>query len=178
MNIQTLSGILLIAGFILFAINSLIAPPKLYQEKDTGLRLQIIADYPSRWQIAQWSGGLSALAIGLGFVLLSLHLLGGANPWLLSAGAAALALAGVFSLLYVRQALADPQAYLERVGFPPLAATYILLTAVGGVLFGLVFLQVGFPTWLGYLTLASGALLILLLVLVRNSIVYATELLF
>ena len=163
MNLQQVAGIVIIAGFVLLVLNMFLnmflAPPRLYQETDIEeVRLKLIADHQARWQVAQWVGGIAPLMTGFGFLLLSIHLQGSQNPWPLNLGAATILLAGLLAVLSVNQFLADPRSYLDHSIQSPVTVAYLLLTSLGGFLYGIAFLQGGFPTWLGYLTLVSGAL--------------------
>lgn len=177
MDLLTLAGSLLITGFGFLVLNMLLAPPRLYQETDPDLRLQIIADYRARWIAAQVFGGMAPLITAIGFLLLAIHFQDAQFPLLLNIGAAALILGAASMMIYTFQAVADPGPYLTSTKPSPLVIAGVVLTSIGGILFGVFFTQSTIPNWLGYLTIGSAALLLAYL-LIRESIGYISIMLF
>ena len=159
MDLLTLAGVLLILGFVLLVLNMLLAPPRLYQETDTEVRLQIIADHRSRWIAAQVFGSLAPLITAIGFLILAIHFQEAQYSLLLNLGAAGLILGAVSMMIYSFQGMSDPGTYLTITKPSPLVIAGVALTSIGGILFGVTFLQSSLPNWLGYLTIASATLL-------------------
>ena len=177
MDLLTLSGVLMILGFGLLVLNMLLAPPRLYQETDTEVRLQIIADHRFRWIFAQVTGALGPLLTAIGFLLLAIHFQEVQSSLLLNIGAAAFILGAVSMMLYTFQSLSDPGAYLTNTKIAPVEIAGISLTSAGGILFGITFLQSSIPNWLGYLTIGSAVLLFTYLLL-KGSLGYLMVILF
>lgn len=177
MDLLTLAGILMILSFVLIVLNMLLAPPRLYQETDTEVRLQIIADHRFRWIFAQVTGALGPLLAAIGFLLLAIHFQEVQSSLLLNIGAAAFILGALSMMLYTFQSLSDPGAYLTNTKIAPVEIAGISLTSAGGILFGVIFLQSSIPNWLGYLTIGSAVLLFTYLFL-RGSFGYLMVILF
>ncbi len=77
MNKLRISGIVLITSFIVLVLGSFIlTPPRLYQERDIDVRMQIVEDYRSQFTNAQIAGVVGAAGIAVGYLFLTLHLQG------------------------------------------------------------------------------------------------------
>ena len=159
MDLLTLAGILMILGFVVLILNMVLAPPRLYQETDKEVRSQIIADHQTRWITSQVMGALAPIFTAFGFLILAIHFQSTQNPWLLYIGAAGLILGAVSMMIYSFQGMSDPGTYLTITKPSPRVIAGVALTSIGGILFGVTFLQSSIPNWLGYLTIASAALL-------------------
>ena len=177
MELQRVAGLVIIASFVLFVLGFFVYPPGFSQETDLEGRLKIIAEHQSRWKLVMRIGGLQPLVTALGFLLLSISLRGSQNPWLLYLGAGAFIMAGLLAAVGINQTINDPVSYLDHSSQSPQTSGYILLTAVAGILYGIVFLQAGFPNWLAYITLGSAAL-VPFLVVFKSSVAYVVVVLF
>ena len=120
MDLLTLAGVFLILGFVLLVLNMFLAPPRLYQETDTEVRLQIIADHQTRWITSQFMGALVPIITAFGFLILAIHFQSTQNPWLLYIGAAAFLLGAVSMMIYTFQSLSYPGTYLTNTKLSPL----------------------------------------------------------
>ena len=150
MTQTSLIGLLLISGFVLVLIASTVGPPGLYQEPAADKQVQIIEDHMSRWTASNLLFAIAALVTAAGLLFLSSQLRETATPWLVwSAGLAYLAgavLWGVF--LYQRQI--DPGALFSDYTFSPLTVLMVALLIGSLLIYGIAFLQGGYPSWLGY----------------------------
>ncbi len=95
MNLQRLAGILMIVGFALVIIGSIVGP-QIYQEPDNAVRLNLIADDQTGWFISNLSFALGAVATAIGFLLISIHLRGSVPLWLPYLAATVFILGSVF----------------------------------------------------------------------------------
>ena len=177
MDLLTLAGILMILSFVLIILNMVLAPPRLYQETDKEVRSQIIADHQTRWITSQVMGALAPIFTAFGFLILAIHFQSTQNPWLLYIGAAGLILGAVSMMIYSFQGMSDPGTYLTITKPSPLVIAGVALTSIGGILFGVTFLQSSIPNWLGYLLIGSAILLISYL-FIKESFVYLSIMLF
>lgn len=153
-----LSGLVIVIGFALFAVNMTVGPPRLYLEEDINVRLSIIDKFPTRWKIAQWAGGLASLVASIGFLLASLAMQDAAAVWMVFLAAGLLILGGIVMVIFAKEAQANPREYLES-GLPKLTRVFCFSSAVGGILYGTAFLQSGLPSWLGWLMIIASVLL-------------------
>ena len=173
MELTRVAGLVMIAGFGLFVSGFSVGPPRIFEETELEARLWIIGEHPSRWKLVMWLGGLQPLVTAFGFLLLSVSLLGRQSTLLLAMGAASFIVAGVFVAAGIRGNIANPGAYLDRASQSPQTVGYLLLTALAGIIYGMVFLRADLPDWLGYITLGSAAL-VPLLAIFKSSVAYST----
>lgn len=168
MEIQRLSGIVISAGFTLYIIAMLVAPP-LYQETVIANRLTIIATNRTRWNISQLFFSLGIGLPAVGFLLFTFSERPEKIFWLYLLGAMALITgAGIGMWLVYRQTL-DPEAFWKGVKTPLLIGYgYLPLTFAGLFCFGVGMLQRNFPNWLGYIMMGSAVLLSMAIVFLRG----------
>lgn len=157
MSQARISALFMFVGFFFLISGGALAPPGVYRATQLADQLKIIAEYQSRWSTTNFVGALGVLSTATGFVILSLHLWGAQNKALLVLGTAAFVISGLAIALQSYLRVADPvaqlagEAVLDQIGF------YTLL--IGVFIFGLIFLQAGYPAWLGYLSLGAAVLL-------------------
>lgn len=181
MSKQRLSGIVLILGFIVFALfGFLFTPPNLYTEADIEVRLQIVENYRSRFNTAQIATVVGTAGIAVGYLLLTLHLQGSEAAGFANLGAAAMMLGTVSLAILMLLGITDPRAYLERGSLSGSSASiyddgFTWLTIAGYLLYGIVFLRAGFPKWLAYFTLGLTILVLFAALFIEQA---AVELLF
>jgi hypothetical protein len=159
MNTQQLPAILLILGFVLILVATIIQPPGLYQEDDSNRRLELIASHSTRWITSNLFYALAALVTAGGLTLFSLQLRGNNNMWLAGAGSAAYLLGAIIYAIFLYRRTIDPAAIFMDYKFSPLTAILLGSLVIGLLLYGVTFLQVGYPHWLG-MSLIAGMLLI------------------
>jgi len=157
MDTQRLSAILLIAGFAVLIVASLLGPQGLYQTSDPTERVQIIEDNLTRWKITQSLTGLSLLLTAVGFTVLASRLRTVGKAWVPTLGAAVLVVGAISGALFLYRQTTDPLSGYEGA-YSGMQTLYYWLTLVGLLLFGVSFLQSGLPAWLGYVT--AGAALV------------------
>jgi hypothetical protein len=73
MNQPALSGFLLILGFVLVIAGSAVSPPRLYQETDSQVRLEIVESHMGRWTASNVLFELAGLVTVVGLILFSYH---------------------------------------------------------------------------------------------------------
>ena len=159
MDMQFLSGILLIVGFVLVMIASVTDPPGIYGKIDSAARLQIIANHQTRWLAANIVWALAGPVTAVGLLLFSIHLQGSQSAWLLNLAAATAVSGAVALVVYLYVRTSDPAAYFESSSPSPWIIAWFWLTSAALILYGVVFLQGGYPNWLGYGIIAIVGLL-------------------
>lgn len=164
MTILHLSGYILIGGFVLVVIASLVGPNEVYTAPDSDTRLEIIEQNKGRWTATNLTWAVASLVTGAGLLLLTISLRESQNPWLLYAGAIAFIIGAVAWSLFLYQRNVDPAGNLYTTPPAPLSVVYAWVTIAALALYGVAFLQGSFPNWLGYLLLVSMAFLALGLV--------------
>jgi len=157
MELVRLSGIVITVGFVIFWIGNLYSPPRVYQEADLDARLQIVGDYPARFAWSQALGGAGVGVIILGLLILSVRLAGDHGPWLTSLPAALNVLALAFLSVWLYRYITDPASVWGATDQSWLMPGASILMMVAGLLYGILFLQIGLPSWLGYLTIGYAA---------------------
>ncbi|MFQ5922442.1 MAG: hypothetical protein ACE5M4_06325 [Anaerolineales bacterium] len=154
MDTQSLSAILLIAGFAVLLPAWLFSPPGIYQTPDLQRRVQIIEEYKTRWNITQPLIGLSLLLTAIGFAVLALHLRTLATARVPGLAAVAFIVALIPAAIFLYQQTTDPLGSYEGA-YSGMETLYYWLALAGLLLFGVAFLQAGLPAWLGYVTVGA-----------------------
>ena len=157
MDTQRLSAILLIAGFVVLMVASLLGPRGIYQTSDPSERVQIVEENMTSWKITQSLTGLGLLLTAAGFFVLNTRLYTMGNAWVPTLGAAAMVVGAISGALFLYRQTTDPLSAFEGAYSGMQTLAYWLWLA-GLLLFGVSFLQAGLPAWLGYLT--AGAALV------------------
>jgi hypothetical protein len=153
MNIQHLTGIVIIVGFVIYWIGNLYSPPNVYQESDLDVRLEIVDDYPARFAVSQGLGGVGIAVIVLGLLLLSIQSLGDYAPWLTYLPAALNIAAVVLLAIWLYQYINDPASIWGGAEQSQWMLGASILMMISGLLYGILFLQIGLPAWLSYLNI-------------------------
>lgn len=151
MDTQRLSAILLIAGFVALMLGTLLLPPGIYQTPDPHERIQIIAEYKTRWNFAQPLNALYILLTAVGFAVLAWRLRTVTNAWVPGLGAVAFVVGTIPGAFFLYRQTMDPLGTYQGA-YSSMETLYYWLALAGLLLFGVAFLQAGLPAWLGYVT--------------------------
>lgn len=157
------AGVLIIAGFIVFWIGNIYSPPGVYQQTDPDLRLQAVNKHPSRWAVSQGLGGVGIAIIMLGLLLYALQFNQQHGPWLTLLPIGLNIIASIFVAVWLVGYITDPVPVFAGIGRSWLITAAATMMLVAAVLYGLLFLRAGFPTWIGYLTAGYGILALIAL---------------
>lgn len=149
MTLQTWAGSLLIAGFVLVLLASTPLNANLYREKDPQQRIAIIEQSLTGWRVSNVFWALAALLTATGLVLLSVHFQGRVTPWILVPAAFVSGLGAIAWTVFAYRRSVAYAAYFRQYSFSPLTVALIALTVVGLLLYGIAFVQAGYPLWLG-----------------------------
>lgn len=150
---------MLIAGFVFIIVASSIGPPRLYQEPDSKARLEIIANHRTRWTASNLCFAFGGLVTAAGLALFSLQLRGSVSAWLIGPAVAAYTLGAIVWAIFMYQRTVDPSSLFTSYAFSPLTVALLALTVIGLLLYGVVFLQAGYPGWLGVGTIVGMVLI-------------------
>jgi hypothetical protein len=168
LSFQWAAGVILIIGSIIFIIAAFSPISRVFGEPDPARKLEIMEKGRTGWTISQvlFVLGASVTAIGLGLVAYRLRGSPGAPlAWL---GFGVVAVGAVLWDWHVYLRALDPAAF----AFGTLPAwqfvAYTLLTLAGLAAFGVVYLRAGFPAWLGGVTIAGAAVLLVLYLVFRD----------
>jgi len=163
MDILRLSGLLIILGFIVFWVGNIYSPPNVYSETDIQVRLDVVEANQARWAVSQGLG-----VVGIGIVLLGLLLvsLNGTTDYpfwstILPAGLNILGL--ILAVIWLTGYINDPAASWQNAGFSILTVSAVAILT-GGILYGLLFSQMGLPSWIAYLAIGYCAIALLALI--------------
>jgi hypothetical protein len=159
MNNLQVAGIALIAGFVLILVATFVGPPRLYQEPDSDTRMQIIADYPTRWAVSNLLFALGGLTTAAGLMLNSLQFRGSVSGWLIGPSTGVYILGAVLWAIFMYQRTVYPASLFTSYAFSPLTIALFGLMVIGLLFYGIIFLQVDYPSWLGIMTIAGMALI-------------------
>jgi hypothetical protein len=149
MSQQQLPAILLILGFVLILAASTVGPPKLYQEPDIEKQLENIGNHTTSWTVSNLFYALAGFVTAGGLIIFSLQLRGSGSFWLAGAGSAAYILGAVAYTIFLYRRTVDPAALFTNYTFSPLTVVLLGSMVIGLLLYGVAFLQAGYPGWLG-----------------------------
>lgn len=159
---QNLSGYLLIAGFAMVLLASFAGPPGLFQEPESEKRLEIIETHQSRWIASNVLFVLGALATAAGLILFSLSIQGDVNSLLNWLAVLFYGLGTVLWIIFLFNRTINPAQLFENYVFTPSTIALVGLLVGGLLLYGILYIQAGYPGWLGFgtvgLTVVIGAL--------------------
>lgn len=162
MNQLNLPGYLLIAGFVVVLLATFAGPPGLFQEPDSEKRLEIIETYQSRWVASNVLFVLGGLATAAGLILFTIYAQGEVNSLLNWLAALSYSLGTVLWIIFLYNRTVNPAQLFEDYAFTPGTIALIGLLIGGLLLYGIVYIQAGYPGWLGFgtvgLTVLIGAL--------------------
>jgi hypothetical protein len=170
-NRQRLSAILLLAGFAALVFAAPFSVPGLYRTTDPSDRVEIIEQHKSNWNTTQSLVGLGILLTASGFFVLNTQLYTVANAWITTLGAAAFIIAAFSGAIFIYRQTTDPLATYEGT-YKAFQTVYYALSLTGLLFFGIVFLQAGFPGWLGYAT--AGAAIVFGIVSLITDLAFLT----
>lgn len=174
MNLQSLSGIFLISGFVLYFLAMIVAP-RLYQEDDLEKRVDIIESKKTRWILSQVMFALGMVLPGVGFVALALS---SPSTWPLTLGVAAFFIGGLLGAVLLYRQTVDPLGFWKRSAAEPLSNGYFFLTVIGFLLVGIALMQGGLPAWLAYLNMGAAIISTAVYLVRRGSGAFFLTLLF
>lgn len=160
MDLLQAAGLLMITGFGLVLIASLVGPNEVYSAPDSDTRLEIIAQNKGRWTATNIVWAIASLVTAVGLLLLTLSLRDSQSPWLLYAGAIAFTIGAVSWAVFLYQRIGDPAGNLYTTPPAPLSLVFAWATVLALGLYGAAFLQGSFPNWLGYTLLVVAGLLV------------------
>ncbi len=160
MNLLVIAGVLMIVGFVLVVIASLVGPNAVYTAPDNDTRLEIIAKNPGRWTATNLVWAAASLVTAAGTLLLTLGLRESQSPWLLYAGAVVFIVGAVAWAIYLYQRIGDPAGTLYTTPPALLSLVFAWATIFALGLYGAAFLQGSFPNWLGYTLLVAAGLFV------------------
>ena len=167
MELTRFSAVFVIVGFVIFWIGNLYSPPGIYQEADQDMRLQIISDHPARFAWSQGLGGAGVGIVVLGMLFLSVQSASDHGPWLTYLPAALNLLALVLLSIWLYQYITDPASVWGATEQSALMLGATLMLMAAGILYGFLFLQLGLPGWLSYLTIGFAAIAVVAIVTAR-----------
>ena len=154
MDKQRLASILLVASFVVMILAIPFGVPGYYQTQDLGERVQLVAQYRTRWDINKSLIYLWSFLSAAGVVVLAINLTKKGAPKTAVLAALSLVLGSVayFLVNYTQQF--DLPGYLAGT-YPDYHVYGNWLVLAGLLLLGMAFLQAGFAPWLSYLTIGA-----------------------
>ncbi len=172
MSTLQLAGILLIAGTLSFWLGAALPTWRVYVTADPDVRAQLITDLRPYWVLSHFLFlvGVVVTAIGLGFFTSTVE--AGNARTLAIIGLTAIVLASAawaYIVLAFRLSMPVEEYVRTNAGawtFP----AYSLLTLGALILYGLVLLLTGYPTWLGIVTVGLTSLILVGLLIQRDAI--------
>lgn len=168
MSLERIAGLVIMVGVVLYIV-AMFVSPRLYQEPDINQRVSIIEANRTRWNVSQLLFGLGIGLPAVGFLLLTLHLHDIQRQWAIYAGAAAFILGALSGVIFVFRQTSDPVQYWASTQPSALIVGAVVLTLAGLLLYGVVFIQGGFPKWLGYVAVAAAVVLLAAFLVTRGT---------
>lgn len=156
MDVQRIAAILLIANFVIMAIVLPVPIPDFYQTQDIGERVQLVAQYHTRWVFQKSLFYIWCVVSAAGAGILAIYLSADGAPITALLGAVALALGSVAYALVNYYQQTDLVGYFEG-RFPDYHVYGNWIALVGLLLLGTALLQAGLPAWLAYLLIGAAA---------------------
>ena len=154
LDAQRLVSILLIASFVVMVLAMPFGVPGYYQTQDVGERLQLVAQYRTRWDITKGLIYLWSILSVAGVVVLAIYLRrkGARTTAALAVLSLVLGSVAYFLVNYTQQF--DLSGYLAGT-YPDYHVYGNWLVLAGLLLLGVAFMQAGFALWLSYLTIGA-----------------------
>lgn len=168
MSLERTAGLVIIVGVVLYIIAGIVSR-RLYQEPDISQRVSIIEVNRAHWDVSQLFFGLGIGLPAVGFLLLAFHLHGVQRQWLIYAGASAFILGALSGVIFIYRQTSDPVQYWASTQPSALIIGPVVMTLVGLLLYGVVFLQGGFPDWLGYIAVGAAVVLLAAFLVTRGT---------
>lgn len=167
MELTRIVGILIAVGFVVFWVGNLYSPPRVYQESNLEVRLRTVSEYPSRWAVSQGLGGVGIGIMVFGLLILSVYYAVDYRLLLTCLPAALNIAAVVLVSIWLYQYITDPASIWDSSVQSPLMLGATLLMTAGGILYGILFLQIGLTSWLSYLTIGFSVIALVAILFAR-----------
>ena len=162
---RRLAGVTLIAGSILFFVGA-VTPvnSRVFGTDDPVLKLLYIEEDPAAWDLAMTLLGLGGLIAAIGLVPLARSVQQVTDPRIVGViayGAATLAIGGAVSWVVISSVriARSPFDVVFADASPWLFGTYRVFTRAAFIILGVVLLLSGYPRWLGWMLIVSGAIM-------------------
>lgn len=171
MSAIQLAGVLLIAGTLIAWLGAALPTWRVYVTADPDVRAKLITERDNYWILSHilFLIGPVTTAIGMGVFTSAIE----------TSVARALAIVGLIAfilgtLVWVHIVLAFrllmlPEEYVRTTGGAWTFPTYTVLTLGGLILYGIVLLLTGFPTWLGLVTIGLSSLILIAFLIQKDS---------
>jgi hypothetical protein len=173
--VQTIAGVTLIVGSVLFLIAAFMPISIVYAESDPQEQVARVQDGRIAWVTSQVLFGLGSAIAAVGILLFArhVHLTDEQRALVIQAGylAGALAVIGVgfwLADLYRRVALSPETLFLDGGLQVWMFLVYTVLTQAALLLVGFVLLRAGYPGWMGWGLLGAVGLSIIVLAVFRD----------
>lgn len=105
----------------------------------------------------------AGVAVAVGFALWSFDAKDEVNGVLNWSAAIVFALSAITLAVFFFQTTQDPESYYVAETISPVGSSYFVLTSLAFALYGILFIQAETGNWLGYLSIASGILMLVAL---------------
>lgn len=159
MNQLNLAGILTIAGFLLIILASIASPPRLFQEPDIQKQIEILEDHSTRWLGSNILFGLGGVVTAAGLILFSIMVQAEVNSILNWLAALFYSLGTLLWIIFLYNRTVNPAQLFENYGFSPSTIALIGLLLSSLLLYGIVYIQAGYPNWMGFGTISLTVLI-------------------
>lgn len=153
MTAQRIAAQLLVGGSVVFLVGAAIGVPAVFTERDPAIRLRLLQDNLSSWQLAQPLYALGPLLVASGVGVLATSVVGrGARIAIVIAFLALLLGAIAWAVSVSSRAFRIPEFASGTLPAWPFN-TYVLLTIAGTASLAVGLLTRPFPQWIGWVTL-------------------------
>ncbi len=168
MSIQKLSGVVLLAGSLLFLTAAFSPVARVFSTPAADKKLEIIRTSGNAWAVEQVLFALGSIVTAIGVGLAASSLRTQPSSYLLSLSAIVLAAGALPWSRSVYLRAIDPGAFVA--GSLPAwhFATYTLLTQAALIILGVAVLRLQFHNWVGWLLIGGATLCCLLYVVFKD----------
>jgi hypothetical protein len=156
------SAVTIVIGSIFFLAAAFSPISRIFGMPDATQRLEIITAAPGQWLLAQVLFALGSIVTAAGFGWLALRLAGQTSTAYLTTSAVLLAGGAVLWCWHVYMRAVDPALFTAAAIPVWLFAGYSLLTLAGLALLGIALFQTPLPAWVGWLSIGSASLFLVL----------------
>lgn len=170
-DLHQASAITIAAGAMFFiAAAFLPVSMRVFPERSPTRRLEHIASARTQWSVGQVLFGLGAVVTVAGVATLAEHAPDGTASRLLQVSAIVLLIGAALWVWHVYQRGVDPAAFTAGLlpAWPVLG--YFILTEAALVVYGVALLRIGLAAWVGWLVIASMAVLFALTIAFRDMV--------
>jgi hypothetical protein len=165
---ETLAGLLITLGSVVFILAALFPISRVFAERNPEVKLALVEDHLSTWRMAQFCFALGSALNVAGLAVLSSYLW--TTQALITAwiALALVALGTFFWIWHVLLRAAEPEAFFlgEKNGWLFPAFSGLTLGALAA--YGLTLLLAGYPTWLGLLLIGAGVIFAALYLVMKD----------